>query len=124
MHILTCAFRSYLKPVFDYLLLKSMLDLKHAFNMFSFSHVFNMLHQWNILLNTISACFQQVGPINQFYFTYSTYLWRHSIYVLSTPFMHFYNMFSATMKLKTSYPIFLSISPEHKQLILSGLNLI
>ena len=68
---------------------------------YTFEHVFN----------TISASCQQVGPIHQFSLHSFSYLWRHSIHVLSTRFMHFYNMFSATMKLQTSYLMFLSLSP-------------
>jgi hypothetical protein len=96
----------------------------------TFSHVVNSLHQWNILSNTFSTRFQHVFNklvlFTGFLFTYFTYLWRHSIHVLSTRFMHFYNMFSAklkacfqfvscaTMKLQTSYLIFLSISPDYR----------
>ena len=79
------------------------------FHMFS-TRCFNGIY-FRSVFNTISASRQQVGPIHQFSLYSFSYLWRHSIHVLSTRFMHFYNMFSATMKLQTSYLMFLSLSP-------------
>ncbi len=85
---------------------------QQVFNFFTcFQLAASMEYTFEHVFNTISASCQQVGPIHQFSLDSFYYLWRHSIHVLSTRFMHFYYMFSATMKLQTSYLMFLSLSP-------------